>query len=184
MEPVATLELIEVSSDGERKPVRVQIGKPHFDERGSWACPVVVTSVSDKVREIHGEDPMQALCLGVQFVRSLLYFLPRARRSVAARRRRNGLSPGGLLWEHRPTRALSQREAAGSVGLRSDARGGCLPWLMLAVRLTIKENEQAKRSQPCGGNRERSGGHNPAAATLYYNPSTSPASSKARSLKR
>ena len=73
MEPVAALELIEVSSDGERKPVRVQIGKPHFDERGSWACPVVVTSVSDKVREIHGEDPMQALCLGVQFVRSLLY---------------------------------------------------------------------------------------------------------------
>src|ERR1035437_830978 len=40
------------------------------------------------------------------------------------------------------------------------------------VRLTIKENEQAKRSQPCGGSREGSGGHNPAAAALYYNPSS------------
>ena len=72
MEPVATLELIEVSPDGERKPVRVQIGQPHFDERGSWACPVVVTSISNKVREIQGEDSMQALCLGMQFVRSML----------------------------------------------------------------------------------------------------------------
>jgi hypothetical protein len=72
MEPVATLELIQVSPDGERKPVRVQIGQPQFDERGSWACPVIITSVSDKVREIHGDDSMQALCLGIQFVRSML----------------------------------------------------------------------------------------------------------------
>ena len=72
MEPIATLELTEVSPNGEREPVRIQIGKPHFDERGSWACPVLVTSVSDKVREIHGEDSMQALCLGLQFVRSML----------------------------------------------------------------------------------------------------------------
>jgi len=72
MDAVATLELVEVASDGERKPIRVEIGWPHFDERGSWACPVVVTSVSNEVREIHGEDSMQALCLGVQFVRSML----------------------------------------------------------------------------------------------------------------
>jgi len=72
MDIVATLQLVEVSPKGERKPIRVQVGKPHFDERGSWACPVIVTSVSDKVREIHGEDAMQALCLGVQFVRSML----------------------------------------------------------------------------------------------------------------
>jgi hypothetical protein len=72
MEPVATLELIELASNGERKPVRVEIGRPHVDERGSWACPVVVTWVGDEIREIHGEDSMQALCLGVQFVRSML----------------------------------------------------------------------------------------------------------------
>src|SRR5437016_3181533 len=42
----------------------------------------------------------------------------------------------------------------------------------LVVRLTTKESEQAKRSQPCGGNRKGSGGDNPAAATLYCNPSS------------
>lgn len=72
MDVIARLELIEVAPDGERKPIRVQIGQPHFDERGSWACPILITSVSDKVREIHGEDSLQALCLGVQFVQSML----------------------------------------------------------------------------------------------------------------
>jgi hypothetical protein len=72
MDAVATLELVEVASDGERKPIRVEIGRPHLDGRGSWACPVIVTPVSNEVREIHGEDSMQALCLGIRFVRSML----------------------------------------------------------------------------------------------------------------
>jgi hypothetical protein len=73
MDLVATLQLVELAPDGERKAIEVQIGRPHWDERGSWACPVLVTSISDKVREIHGEDSMQALCLAVQFVRSMLH---------------------------------------------------------------------------------------------------------------
>ena len=72
MDAVATLELIELGSNGQRKPIRVQVGRPHLDEQGSWACPVLVTCISDKDREIHGEDSLQALCLGTQFVRSML----------------------------------------------------------------------------------------------------------------
>jgi len=72
MDAIATLQMIQMDSGGERKPVRVEIGKPHYDKRGSWACPVLITNIDDKVREIHGEDSMQALCLGVQFVHRML----------------------------------------------------------------------------------------------------------------
>lgn len=72
MEAIANLELIRLSLSGERKPVRVEIGKPHYDERGSWACPVLITTIDEKVREIHGEDSMQALCLGIQFAHNML----------------------------------------------------------------------------------------------------------------
>ena len=72
MEPIATLHLIQVDPNGDRTPIRVEIGKPRYDERGSWACPVLITSINEKVREIHGEDSMQAICLAVRFVGSML----------------------------------------------------------------------------------------------------------------
>jgi hypothetical protein len=72
MEAIATLETIQLNSSGERKPVRVEIGKPQYDVWGSWACPVLITTIDEKVREIHGEDSMQALCLGIQFAHEML----------------------------------------------------------------------------------------------------------------
>ena len=72
MEPIASLQMVRLSPSGERVPVRVDIGKPLYDERGSWACPIVLTSIDGKIREIHGEDSMQALCLGVRFIHSML----------------------------------------------------------------------------------------------------------------
>jgi len=53
MTPIATLELMEISSDGEHRQIRAQIGAPHYDERGSWACPVLLTSIDGTVKEIH-----------------------------------------------------------------------------------------------------------------------------------
>jgi hypothetical protein len=35
MHPIATLELIEIRPDGERRPIRAQIGAPNYDKRGS-----------------------------------------------------------------------------------------------------------------------------------------------------
>jgi hypothetical protein len=72
MTPIATLELMEIRSDGEHRQIRAQIGTPHYDERGSWACPVLLTSVDGTVKEIHGEDSMQALLLAVRFIHSML----------------------------------------------------------------------------------------------------------------
>ena len=72
MPPVATLELMEIRPDGERRPVQAQIGAPYYDSRGSWACPVLLTSIDGKVKEIHGEDSMQALLLAVRFIHSML----------------------------------------------------------------------------------------------------------------
>jgi hypothetical protein len=72
MEPIATLHLIQVNPGGKRTLVRVEIGEPRYDERGSWVCPVLITSIDEEVREIHGEDSLQALCLAVRFVGSML----------------------------------------------------------------------------------------------------------------
>ena len=72
MTPVATLELMEIRPDGERRLVQAQIGAPHYDERGSWACPVLLTSIDGTIKEIHGEDSMQALLLAVRFIHSML----------------------------------------------------------------------------------------------------------------
>jgi len=75
MKPIASLELMEVRPDGERRPIRAQLGAPHYDERGSWACPVLLTSIDGTVKEIHGEDSMQALCLGLSFIHTMLHSL-------------------------------------------------------------------------------------------------------------
>jgi hypothetical protein len=72
MDTIASLDLVEVSSSGKREPMRVEIGRPRYDERGSWACPIFVPAIDTKVREIHGEDSMQALCLALRFVHSML----------------------------------------------------------------------------------------------------------------
>jgi hypothetical protein len=72
METIATLEIVRLGSDGERVPFKVQIGRPRYDERGSWACPIQLVGLHDKINEIHGKDSMQALCLGIRFVQSML----------------------------------------------------------------------------------------------------------------
>ena len=77
MNPIAALELMEVRPDGRRRPIRAQVGAPHYDERGSWACPVLLTSIDETVKEIHGEDSMQALCLALGFIHTMLHSLLR-----------------------------------------------------------------------------------------------------------
>jgi hypothetical protein len=67
--PIATLELVEVTASGSRIPMRVEIGQPHPDDRGGWACSVAVEGYDCYTKDIFGEDSMQALCLGLQMVR-------------------------------------------------------------------------------------------------------------------
>ena len=72
MDPVATLALVELAPDGTRSPVCAQIWRPRHDERSSWACPVLVSTINETPRNIYGEDSMQALCLAVRFVHLML----------------------------------------------------------------------------------------------------------------
>ncbi|HWQ93670.1 MAG TPA: hypothetical protein VN673_18555 [Clostridia bacterium] len=75
MNSIATLELMEIRPDGERRPIRAEVGAPRYDQRGSWACPVLLTGIDGAIKEIHGEDSMQALCLALGFIHTRLYSL-------------------------------------------------------------------------------------------------------------
>ena len=70
--PVASLKLVEVAPSGRRTPINVEVGRPHPDSRGAWACPVLVDGLDSKPRDIYGEDSLQALCLGLRLVRTHL----------------------------------------------------------------------------------------------------------------
>ena len=70
--PVASLRLIEVAPSGTRTPIHVEVGCPHPDGRGAWACGIRVEGLDSKRRDICGEDSLQALCLGLRLVRTHL----------------------------------------------------------------------------------------------------------------
>ncbi|MCI0748044.1 MAG: DUF4288 domain-containing protein [Verrucomicrobia subdivision 3 bacterium] len=83
--PVASLKLVEVAPSGTRTPIHVEIGCPRPDRRGSWACAIRVAGLDSKPRDIYGEDSLQALCLGLRFVRTHLEgVLERGNRLVVA----------------------------------------------------------------------------------------------------
>jgi len=67
--PIATLELVEVAADGSRTRLRIELGQPHPDGRGAWACLVSVDGYDCHAKDIYGEDSLQALCLGMRMVR-------------------------------------------------------------------------------------------------------------------
>lgn len=70
--PMATLELVEITSADTRRPIRIEVGRPHPDGRGAWACSVLAQGLDAKVREIYGEDSFQALCLAIRHVHTYL----------------------------------------------------------------------------------------------------------------
>src|SRR5690349_18657729 len=70
--PVATLQLVEVWPNGQRVPAQVQIGMPFREDNGSWGCPILITTVNERIHLMHGEDSMQALCLAVRFAGQML----------------------------------------------------------------------------------------------------------------
>jgi hypothetical protein len=65
---VASMNLIGVAPDGAEQVFMVGVGKPTRQPTGDWACPTV-THDHQEARPIHGEDSLQALCLGLSFIR-------------------------------------------------------------------------------------------------------------------
>jgi uncharacterized protein DUF6968 len=72
-QPIATLSLLGRLADTQKEfPVQVSIGKPYSRDNGSWACPVELEGIHDRIADIVGDDSLQALCLAVQFAGKLL----------------------------------------------------------------------------------------------------------------
>jgi hypothetical protein len=67
--PVATLEVIEVAADGARIPMRLELGQPRPDGRGTWVCQLSVDRHHLRLEDICGEDSLQALCLALRLFR-------------------------------------------------------------------------------------------------------------------
>ena len=92
-ELVGSLQLLGVDSEGEEHSFVVGVGRPYLRPTGEWACPTLCHDVQ-KPRSIYGQDSLQALCLGLSFIRSRLedfldkggrLFLPGGRDEVSQR---------------------------------------------------------------------------------------------------
>ena len=71
--PVATLELLGTSVEGESFAVQVAVGVPALSEAPScFACEVEVKPITGRAHLIYGEGPLQALCLGSQHAMQVL----------------------------------------------------------------------------------------------------------------
>ncbi|MEU4115379.1 hypothetical protein AB0F71_12895 [Kitasatospora sp. NPDC028055] len=66
---IAHRELLYTAPDGTRSPVLLELGAPRRDPQGpDWSCPCRITGhpdISDRVTEIFGVDPLQALQLAL-----------------------------------------------------------------------------------------------------------------------
>ncbi|MFF2076779.1 DUF6968 family protein [Kitasatospora sp. NPDC058162] len=66
---IATRELDYTAPDGTQRPVLLELGAPRRDPHGpDWCCPYRITGhpdVSERVVEIFGVDPLQALHLAL-----------------------------------------------------------------------------------------------------------------------
>jgi hypothetical protein len=68
VELVGVMRLIGVDGEGAEHPFLVGVGIPRQQPTGEWACPTLCHDF-EKPRAIHGQDSLQALCLGLSFVR-------------------------------------------------------------------------------------------------------------------
>lgn len=89
---VGSLSLIGITPDGQERVFVVGVGRPARQPTGEWACPTLSPDDSEP-RSIYGEDSLQALSLGLSFVRLRLEdFLEKGGRLLMAEGREE-LSP-------------------------------------------------------------------------------------------
>jgi hypothetical protein len=73
--PIAQLSLLGARPDEQPFQITVQIGTPYLYAKDpeEWACPVVVSPLFKNLRDAHGGDSFQALCLAVALAQDLLH---------------------------------------------------------------------------------------------------------------
>ena len=69
---VAKLEVIGLRPDGERLPLRVEIGRPQEERDGRWACEIAVAPLNAKLDAVRGADSFHAVWLACALVLQLL----------------------------------------------------------------------------------------------------------------
>jgi hypothetical protein len=70
---IASLTLQARRSDrSEEFPIMVSIGQPYPQPNGSWACPVELSGLHDRLPHMIGEDSLQSLCLAIGLCGKLL----------------------------------------------------------------------------------------------------------------
>ena len=87
---VAESVLVAQSPDGNKKDVRVAVGKPYVVDDTCWACPIAIDGLHESLPDIHGVDSWHAMALGLLVVRELLAEFVEGGGTLAARRRRRG----------------------------------------------------------------------------------------------
>ncbi len=70
-ERVASMKLVGVPPEGAELIFVVGVGMPMQQPTGDWVCPAF-THEHEEARPIHGQDSLQALCLGLSFIRRRL----------------------------------------------------------------------------------------------------------------
>jgi hypothetical protein len=72
--PIAVFEAVKVSKDGKRVPLHFEIGTPDLlqGNDGLWNCPILLRGMDAQVRQVYGDDSLQALCLAIRAVFSQL----------------------------------------------------------------------------------------------------------------
>jgi len=70
--PIASLDLLAVDASGLRTAVALRVGVPEPAATGEWQCMLRVDGLYDGLMPAAGEDSLQALCLALGLVASLL----------------------------------------------------------------------------------------------------------------
>jgi hypothetical protein len=65
-------ELVCVRPGGERVTVTVAVGHPYPTTAGDWACPLEISGLHGRLKDIVGIDSLQALTLAIRMARDLL----------------------------------------------------------------------------------------------------------------
>ena len=69
---MAASEYLAERANGDRFSVLVRVGRPERQSTGEWSCSLKLDGLHADVMPVHGEDPIQALCLALGLAGSLL----------------------------------------------------------------------------------------------------------------
>lgn len=79
---IANLKLQTLSPDGIRSDSVIVVGAPSCEADGTWACEIEISGLGklDIKHKFYGGDSLQALCVGLHYVRTALEHCAKTRK--------------------------------------------------------------------------------------------------------